>query len=488
MTLNVLFLAAEADPFVKIGGLGDVAGALPTAISNFSQNEAHIYEIDIRLVLPFYPVIKQKIKNPKFLGKLPVHKTTDEELCDVYLDESQIYPVYLLDGDPIRKSAEVYNSNPILDSEKFTFFSLAALSLPDFLNWKVDILHCNDWHTAIAIYALQSIRKTSQFLRNTKTVHTLHNLPYMGTGSEPALLSYGIKPAKSSTLPYWARHTPLPLGLLYADKIVAVSPNYAQEIITPDFGCGLEDFLKSRKAKITGIINGLDYEKWDPTSDPVIKANYSIDSLIQRKTNKTYLQKKFKIDVDDRIPLLSIVSRMDPQKGIDIALEGLRRTQEKHWQAIILGTGNSDVEKLACTLENELPKRVRSIIDYDSKLANQLYAGADIFLMPSRYEPCGLSQLIAMRYGCVPIARATGGLVNTIKHVSHKIDGGTGFLFDKPYPSTFARTLTRSLRLFKDNQFWQKIQINGMTSNFSWENSAAKYIELYRVLVNNQQR
>ena len=238
MTLNILFIAAEADPFVKVGGLGDVAGALPRAIRGFAQNKEHTENIDIRLVLPFYPLIKQRLQKPQLLGKLSVQKNKDVEFCDVYLDKSQDYPVYLLNGEPIENSAEVYTSNPLIDSEKFTFFSLAAMALPDFLDWKVDILHCNDWHTAIAIYALQSIRKTSRNLRSTKTVHTLHNLPYMGTGSEQALLNYGIKPSKTSTLPAWARHTPLPLGLLYADKIVAVSPNYAQEILTPEFGCG----------------------------------------------------------------------------------------------------------------------------------------------------------------------------------------------------------------------------------------------------------
>jgi starch synthase len=483
MTINVLFLAAEAEPFVKVGGLGDVAGALPDAIHRISEKFLNSTRVDIRMVLPYHFAIKQKGVKTIFMGEFDVQVPEQTIPCRVYRYDQGAFPVYFLDGAPIDEESPVYSLDPINDGYKFIFFSLAALGLAGFLNWRVDILHANDWHTATAIYALNIRPKPSQHLAQTKTLHTLHNLPFMGYGVQQALTDYGLPPTRKTVLPEWARHAPLPLGLLYADKIVAVSPHYAEEILTPEFGCGLEDFLKTRKSALTGIINGLDTETWDPEKDPLITQNFTRQTLSQRIENKRHLQSQFNLANSDSIPLLTLVSRMDPQKGIDIALRGLAYCEDQPWQAIILGTGTPFVEDMARELETKYPDRVRSVIDYDNKLAHQLYAGADLFLMPSRYEPCGLSQMISMRYGCVPLARATGGLADTIQHVSRTVDGGTGFLFSKPYPSVFAQTLKRALRYFHKPKQWGEIQLNGMQIDFSWENSAQKYIDLYIDLI-----
>jgi starch synthase len=483
MTINVLFLAAEAEPFVKVGGLGDVAGALPDAIHRISEKFPNSTRVDIRMVLPYHFAIKQKGVKTIFMGEFDVQVPEQTIPCRVYRYDQGAFPVYFLDGAPIDEESPVYSLDPINDGYKFIFFSLAALGLAGFLNWRVDILHANDWHTATAIYALNIRPKPSQHLAQTKTLHTLHNLPFMGYGVQQALTDYGLPPTRKTVLPEWARHAPLPLGLLYADKIVAVSPHYAEEILTPEFGCGLEDFLKTRKSALTGIINGLDTETWDPEKDPLITQNFTRQTLSQRIENKRHLQSQFNLANSDSIPLLTLVSRMDPQKGIDIALRGLAYCEDQPWQAIILGTGTPFVEDMARELETKYPDRVRSVIDYDNKLAHQLYAGADLFLMPSRYEPCGLSQMISMRYGCVPLARATGGLADTIQHVSRTVDGGTGFLFSKPYPSVFAQTLKRALRYFHKPKQWGEIQLNGMQIDFSWENSAQKYIDLYIDLI-----
>jgi starch synthase len=483
MTMNVLFLAAEAEPFVKIGGLGDVAGALPDAIQRSSHKLAETETIDIRVVLPYHFAIKQKGFKPNFLGEFGVHSQNGIVNCQVYHHDKDNVPVYFLDGDPINQKSPVYSSDPIHDGHKFVFFSLASLGLAKFLDWRVDILQTNDWHTAIAIYALQTLDIPSAHLSETKTLHILHNLPYMGFGVHQALIEYRIPPADEPSLPEWARHTPLPLGLLYADKIITVSPHYTKEILTPEFGCGLEDFLKTRQSVIDGILNGLDTESWNPETDPLIAQTFSSQNLSKRPVNKRVLRKSFNLLQNDRIPLLTLISRMDPQKGIDIALRGLKYCEDLPWQAIILGTGDPVVEDMARQLELDYPNRVRSVIDFDSDLAHQLYAGSDIFLMPSRYEPCGLSQMISMRYGCVPIARATGGLVNTIKHVSHTVNGGTGFLFDKPYPSVFAYNLRRALRLYQKPDIWRQIQLNGMKMDFSWDKSARKYIEVFNDLI-----
>jgi starch synthase len=483
MTINVLFLAAEAEPFVKVGGLGDVAGALPDAIHQFSKKLPDSEKIDIRVVLPYHFAIKQKNFNPEFLGEFGVHSLDEIVKCQVYRYNALGFPVYFLDGTPIDEKSPVYSIEPIKDGYKFVFYSLAALGLADFLDWKVDIIQANDWHTATAIYALKTMKKLPAKVAKAKALLTLHNLPFMGFGVQQALTAYGLPPTKNKILPEWARHSPLPLGLLYADRIIAVSPHYAEEILRSEFGCGLENFLITRKAVIDGIINGLDTNLWNPETDPLIEQTFSKENLALRKANKLALQRKFNLLERDDIPLLTLVSRMDPQKGIDIALRGLKYLGDQPWQAIILGTGIPYVEQMARELEEQFPDRVRSIIDFNGKLAHQLYAGADIFMMPSRYEPCGLSQMISMRYGCIPVARATGGLVNTIKHISHQVNGGTGYLFQQPYPSVFATTLKRAIKHYQNPLLWHQIQLNGMETEFSWEKSAQKYINLFHKML-----
>lgn len=482
MTLNVLFIAAEAEPFIKIGGLGDVAGALPEAIQHIAQKN-NDPKVDIRLVIPYHYAIKQSQIPATYIGEFSVPKKTGMEKCQVYKSDLAQIPVFLLDGDPINKKSPVYSADPVHDGYKFVFFSMAALWLSKFLNWQVDILHCNDWHTATAIYALKTLKSMPISIKSAKAVHTLHNLPYMGFGVQQALTDYNLPPVSNPILPEWARHAPLPLGLLYADRIIAVSPHYGKEVLTPEFGCSLEGFLETRQSALSGILNGLDTNKWDPTNDSAITQRYSIDSLDQRIKNKTNLQKSFELPIEENTPLITLVSRMDPQKGIDIALKGVRYCTDRPWQAILLGTGDPTIENMARELAEEFPNRVRVVLKFDNQLAHQLYASADMFMMPSRYEPCGLSQMIAMRYGCVPIARATGGLVDTIKHISRSVNGGTGFLFNKPYPSAFAQVLKRVLRFYENTQAWRKIQLNGMEKDYSWEKSAQKYISVYNDLM-----
>lgn len=484
MTINILFMAAEAEPFVKVGGLGDVAGALPNAIYRASLADEAPNRVDIRLVLPYHYAIKQKGFETTFLGEFDVQKINGVEKCQVYQYDRGEIPVYFLDGKPVDEKSPVYAPTPLQDGYKFAFFSFAALLLAEFLDWRVDILQANDWHTATAISALNLPRYRTPQLKNSRSLLTLHNLPFMGFGMQQALEEYGLPPVKDTILPEWARHAALPMGLYYADRIVAVSPHYAEEILTPAFGCGLEDFLTTREDVLMGILNGVDIETWDPQTDPHIVQNYSITTLADKGENKTALQRQFELEERTDVPLITLISRMDPQKGIDIALKGLRQCAEQPWQAIILGTGIPAVEAMALELQKEFPDRVRCVIGFDSRLAHQLYAGADIFMMPSRYEPCGLSQMIAMRYGCVPVARATGGLVDTIQHVSRKVNGGTGFLFNKPYPSAFAQTLSRACRRFGETKKWHQIQINGMQTDFSWNRSAQKYINVYQALVN----
>lgn len=484
MSIHVLFLAAEAEPFVKIGGLADVAGALPVAIHHISQSSKDADKVEIRLVLPFHSAIKHNGFLPKYLGEFLVQKGKEKIPCQVYQSSTAGVPVYFLDGPPLMGMTSVYSPHPEHDGDKFIFFSIAALKLAEFLGWPVDILHTNDWHTAPAIVALKSQGYSSAEFSRTKCLHTLHNLPFMGNNNQQALMEYGLPPSDHPNLPHWARYLPLPLGLAYADKIIAVSPNYAEEILTEAYGCGLEGFLRSRQADLSGVLNGIDTDLWNPATDPLISQKFSYDNLEERSKNKLSLLRRFNLPVLKGIPLLTFISRMDPQKGVDIALEGLQQCLRHPWQAIFLGTGDPTVENLACEFEKKYPERVRTFIEFNTQLAHQLYAGADIFLMPSLYEPCGLSQMIAMRYGCVPIAHATGGLKNTIQPVKDNLHQETGFLFEQPSSAHFSEALVKAIQHYQKPEQWHQIQRNGMQKDFSWKKSALQYMQEYRALVN----
>jgi starch synthase len=304
----------------------------------------------------------------------------------------------------------------------------------------------------------------------------VHNLPFLGPDVHKILVEYDI-PLAQTDLPDWARLKPLPLGLWATDAIVAVSPTYADEMLSKDYGSGLQDFLKTRRENLSGILNGLDVNSLDPATDEHIPARFTPDSLSERNTNKIALVAKVGLRPNLSIPLFGVVSRMDPQKGIDLVLDGLRKMIDLPWQAVILGTGDPKLEESARILSEEFPERVRVEAKYDAELARLIYAGSDIFLMPSRYEPCGLSQMIAMRYGCVPVVRAVGGLHDTVT------DGETGFVFIKPRMKDFLAAVERAMEMYTDKEAWHSIQKKGMSQDFSWTKSALKYFELYRRLI-----
>jgi starch synthase len=487
--LNVLFMASEADPLIKVGGLGDVAGSLPRALRTLNQSPDNSpLDLDVRLVIPFHPRILGESYSPHQVAEFPIHSTDGEIVAKAFSLEIDGLSVYLIGGTPIDQETGVYSLDLEADGYKYVFFSLATLALARKLNWKPDILHANDWHTASAVYSLGLHHLSDPFFSDTKSLLTVHNLPYLGAMTAPALDAFGLPPADQSDLPAWAQHMALPLGLLAADSIVAVSPGYAKEILTEDFGSGLHIFLRAHQEKITGILNGLDTFRWDPGKDVELTANFSIDNLPARSANKTYLQKELGLEINSHIPLLAMVTRMDPQKGVDLSIGALRLlmqsvgTKDHRFQAAFLGTGSPLLESSVRQLEADYPAQIRARIMYDDRLSRHLYAGADVLLMPSRYEPCGLSQMIAMHYGCVPVARATGGLSDTIRDASTS-NQGTGFLFKYTEPSGLADAIQRALMVYVQNpQGWQKIQIRGMQQDFSWDRSAQEYLKHYRLL------
>jgi starch synthase len=307
-------------------------------------------------------------------------------------------------------------------------------------------------------------------------VITIHNLPYLGPNVKDILEEYGL-PLANTDLPEWARVMPMPLGLWASDAMVAVSPTYADEILHPEFGSGLQDFFRNRTESLHGILNGLDTASFDPQTDPTLAANFNAGSLSVRPQNKAALQERVGLPVNSDVPLLAMVSRMDQAKGIDIALRGLKMMAKQDWQLVLLGAGDPRLEAMAKKLQEEMPSRIRVETRYDAKLARQIYGGSDIFLMPSRYEPCGIAQMIAMRYGSVPLVRAVGGLHDTVT------DSETGFVFVDTKVKSFNDALRRALNLFPYRSRWQNLQLAGMAQDFSWANSARKYLELYTKLI-----
>jgi len=474
-TLNVLFLAAEADPFIKVGGLGDVAGSLPRYLRGLPLDITNGIVLDVRLVLPLHPAIKNDSHGLRPLLIFPLSLKHGDIQVKVFETTLDGLPVYFLDGKPIASSGSVYSSEPSLDGEKYTFFSLAALELTRQLDWKPNIVHVNDWHTALASYALL-LRRWEGAFPGVSSVLTLHNLPFMGPDISATMEEYNLLQVQTG-LPEWANTKPLPLGLWAADAIVAVSPTYAREILTPDYGCGLQDYLHARRESLNGILNGIDVDSFNPALDSAIGANFGIPTLEKRSLNKTTLQVRLELPNDLDVPLLSVISRMDPQKGIDIIPKALRKLKDFKWQMVILGTGNPELEEVIKNMQDDFPDRVRVEFKYDPGLARQIYAGSDIFLMPSRYEPCGLSQMIAMRYGCVPIVSAVGGLKDTI------YNNETGFIIEKPTPGRLATAIKKVFTVFADHTRWEEIQKAAMSQDFSWAVSARQYFQLYQRLL-----
>jgi len=478
--IKVLFLAAEADPFVKIGGLGDVAGSLPRALRVLSPEMTGEVSLDVRLVLPFHPVLRSNVSTLRSLTPFSLKYNGDEVAVDIFETSLDGMTVYFIGGGPIDASGSVYSSNAEVDGEKYTFFSLAAIRLGKSLGWYPDIIHANDWHTALSAYGLL-VEHWQEGQPRPASLITVHNLPFLGPDIDKLLETYDV-PLAQTDLPTWARLKPLPLGLWASDAIVAVSPTYADEMLSADYGAGLHEFLKTRRENLTGVLNGLDVNSFDPAIDESIPTQFTIDALDRRVSNKIGLANELELNSDPSIPLLGVVSRIEAQKGIDLVVSGLRKLgDELPWQAVVLGTGDPKLEESIRRLAKDFPERVRFIAKYDAKLARRIYAGSDMFLMPSRYEPCGLSQMISMRYGCIPIVRAVGGLHDSVT------EGETGFVFIKPTANDFVKAIHRAMETYKDSDAWRVMQINGMSKDFSWSHSALQYFNLYEKLLSKRQ-
>jgi starch synthase len=473
--MKLLFVASECTPIAKVGGLGDVIGALPKALAELG--------LDVRIALPKYKIIDEK-KYPFRLITSRIKIKND--LINIYqgfLPDSKV-PVYLLenekyfgeDGVYLAKSAFVDSFKEI---QRFLFFSQAIPEIFKSLDWQPQIIHCQDWHTAI-LPVLVKLNPKSE-ISNLKSVLTIHNLANQGKWAADEVLSFlNLKGDEFESLKKIDKKGNLSIfqqGILNADILNTVSQNYAQEIKTKEFGEGLEQDLIKRENDLFGIINGIDCERFNPQTDPDIKMNYSFNSLERRTENKIDLQKILKLPENQQLPLLGIINRLTSQKGVDLVIGIIPGLIKLNCQLVVLGVGEDIYEKKLLEFSKKYPQNISSQIKFDPVLAQKIYAGVDLFLMPSRFEPCGLGQMIAMRYGSIPIVRKTGGLAETVENQK------TGFVFEDYKKDALLKSLMEALDVFSDRNKWKELMKRAMSRDFSWQRSAKKYLELYKKLL-----
>lgn len=468
--LKILFLSAEVAPYAKRGGLGDVGGSLPKSLKAMGH--------DVRIVMPAYSNIEAGypgVSSMPIQLNVPIRNTTTPAgVFEGVLPGSQV-PVYFIAEQPLFNRPEIYGYED--DVYRFAFFSRAALDLTVALHWRPDVVHAHDWHTAPAITWLATAGRHHPHFGKIPTIFTIHNLAHQGRASWDIFDYLGIQSYALLEEPYGQVNF-MARGIHHATLLNTVSPTYAREITTPEGGADLEGLLQSRGIDLHGIINGLDYDVWDPASDPRLANQFSVNEMSKRLDNRRALQHKLGLPERDNIPLIGLISRLDAQKGLDIlghALHLLLNGFAGDAQFVVLGSGAPQFENMFAQLASYHRDKMTAVLEYNAGMAPLIYAGSDMFLMPSRFEPCGLGQLIAMRYGSVPIVRATGGLVDTIQ------DGKTGFMFHDYSANALWEAIQRAIYVYNvDKQRWKAIQRNGMVANFSWERSAKGYDQLYK--------
>ncbi|MGI6120264.1 MAG: glycogen synthase GlgA [Desulfosporosinus sp.] len=476
--MKVVFVTAEAEPFVKTGGLGEVMGSLPAFL--------HKQGVDVRVILPKYSLISENFqKEFKHLAHFNVQVAWRQQYCGL---EEIIYRgihYYFIDNEYYFFRPGIYGEFD--DAERFTFFSRAALeSLIHIPGFKPDIIHCHDWHTALIPLMLKEFYCREPLCYPLKTIFTIHNLKYQGIFSKEVLtdiVGLGMEYFTETTLEFHGAINFLKAALLYADRITTVSPTYAEEIKNPYYGEKLDGLLRMRSKFLMGILNGIDYEVYDPMNDPYLVRPYS-NFPFAKEENKKHLQSIIGLPIRGNIAMLGIVSRLVDQKGLDLLAHIIEEILELDVQMVILGTGEHRYEEMLRYFSAKYPEKLAIRLEFSDKLAHQIYGGADMFLMPSRFEPCGISQMIAMRYGTVPIVRATGGLKDTVVPYNEITGSGNGFSFDNYNAHEFLFAVQRAVGIYYNNKpVWDKICQNALKSDFSWDRSANSYIKIYESLL-----
>jgi len=481
--MRILFATSEAAPFAKTGGLADVAGSLPPAIASLGH--------EVSVVMPRYRQVDVHALKLKQITTFTVPLGTWSERCDVLRGTmGKNVTVYFINKDVFYDRPELYGTTHgdySDNAERFIFFSRAVLELCNALQLNPDIVHCNDWQTGLVPLYLQKLYGGAETLRRTKTVFTVHNLGYQGLFWHWDMRLTGLdwNVFTPEGIEFWGKMNLLKAGLVSADSITTVSKTYSREIQTPEYGCGLEGVLKRRSADLYGIVNGIDYKTYDPLHDHAIPQRYSAS----RQSGKSGCKKKLLQLVnlpDEERPLLGMVTRLVDQKGMDILTDALPDILSLGVQLIILGSGDAMYHRLLADAASHNRNTMRVLLQYDEGLAKIIYSGSDMFLMPSRYEPCGLGQMIALRYGAVPIVRRTGGLSDTVVAYRARAELGTGFLFDEYSASALVDAIRRALKVFGNKAKWRHLMKAGMNEDFSWEHSAKEYVKLYQKVMKKQ--
>jgi starch synthase len=464
--LKILIASSEAVPFAKTGGLADVCGSLPLALEELGM--------DVRIIMPKYATVK------------------------VDGDETVIgknIKVYFIRNDYFFKRQELYGDRfgDYSDNlDRFVYFCREVFERCKYEDFQPDLIHCNDWHTALIPVYLQTIFKDDPFFKNTKSLMTIHNLAYQGLfpKEEYPKIGLGWEYFNIDNFEFYGKVNLMKAGIIHADAVSTVSPSYAKEILTKEFGCGLEGVLQNRAKDLHGVLNGIDENVWDPMTDKKIYKNYSLttlaESLEDRFANKDGLQKELKLKQDRSIPMIAMVARLADQKGADLVSEIIDNLLNMKLQFVLLGTGDNKYHILFDRIAKKYVVNTSINLRFDASLADKIYASCDMFLIPSRYEPCGLGQMIALRYGSIPVVRHTGGLIDTVKEYDPKTGKGNGFVFEDYKSKELLSAIKRGISVYQDKDAWAQLVRSAMAMDFSWKNSGREYIKLYETITGKE--
>jgi starch synthase len=475
-------------PFAKTGGLADVSGVLPRAI----KAEGH----DVRVVMPKYRVVDNQKFGLRNLTKsltIPV----GNEVAIVSILEGELekgIPTYFIDYKPYFEREELYGTPEGAyedNAERFILFSRALLEAVKAIGFQPDVIHCNDWQTGLIPVYLKTLYKKDPFFQRTATVMTIHNIAYQGTFTKNTLHLAGLSEEEFTPekLEFYGKISFLKGGLVYADMLNTVSVTYSKEIqSSPEFGYGLEGVLAHRSQDLYGILNGIDYDEWNPEKDRFIAVNYTVGEIDKKMECKKALLRENNLPVNLERPLVGIVSRLARQKGLDIIGEAIEEIIDLDLYFILLGTGEQEYHKLFSRIGKKYSRKAAIHITFDNRLAHRIYAGCDLFLMPSRYEPCGLGQLISLAYGTASIVNPTGGLADTIKEFEPETGKGNGFVLREYSATGLVDALRRAITVYRQKEAWQKLVNNMMEADFSWATSTKEYLKLYQKAMDNGAR
>ena len=473
--MKILYAASEARPFIASGGLADVAGSLPSALNK--------EDAECRVVLPLYSDIRQELKDSmRYITHFNVPLSWRNQYCGLFEAEHDGIRYYFVDNEYYFKRSGIYGFYD--DAERFVFFSKAVLEMLVRLDYTPDIIHCNDWQTAMIPVFLNVFYRDVEKLRQTRTVFTIHNIAYQGKyGMEIATDICGLTDAGVNMVRYDENVNMMKGAIEESDMVTTVSPTYAEEILDPWFGFGLDRILREKQYKLCGILNGIDVKSYNPKTDTEIFKTYGIRSLDGKAINKQELQKSMGLEPDPNKPVIAMITRLVGMKGLDLVRYIFDAIVAEGVQFVVLGTGDYIYENFFEDMARRYPGTVAMRKGFLPDVARKIYAGADMFLMPSKSEPCGLSQMVALRYGTIPIVRETGGLKDSVSDLGG--EKGNGFTFKTYNAHDMLGAIKRALGLYKNKDLWRKAVVRAMGCDFSWEQSAKKYIEMYRKVLSN---